>query len=147
DLLSTALPPDLIQPELADPALAPARLLTSAHAQAHGTWRTEAEQEFVRRLNGLTAEQALRLAGHLPQAAHPLLPSVTRRVAEAVLADTLTMITGRSGRYPARQASTEPDGRLRVTPHRGAPWEIDQSYLVRELANLVAHQPDLPTIR
>src|SRR5205814_10629187 len=147
DLLSTALPPESIQPELADHALAAARLLASAHAQAYGGWRTEAEREFVRRIDRLSAEEALRLAGQLPDGARPLLANINRRVPTAVLAETYPLITGRSGRYPVRAAEAQPDGRLRVTPHRGAPRELDQSYLVRELANLVAQLPDLPTIR
>src|SRR5207248_11325535 len=88
DLLSTALPPDLVQPELADPELAPARLLASAYAQADGARRAATEREFVRRLKRLTAEEALRLAGQLPEGSASLLPSVARQVALAVVQDT-----------------------------------------------------------
>src|SRR5205814_4951754 len=115
------------------PELAPARLLASAYAQADGARRAATEREFVRRLKRLTAEEALRLAGQLPEGSASLLPSVARQVALAVVQDTASMIGG----YPARQVSVEPDGPLRITPHRGASRVLDHLDLVGELANLV----------
>jgi len=155
--LAGALPPELVgpaqadpalgDPVLADPALAAPRLLAHAYTATFGGWRAAAEREFVHRLSGLTAEQAARLSWRLPDAAGALLPHVWRQVATETLVDVIPTVQGLSGRNPVARLLLEPDGNLKVTPHRGRPRMVAPADLMHDLTALVSTGADLPTVR